>query len=84
MYGPFPPRVGGGEEVERDYQGKGKTLHILVEATEKPIAISSTAAKGNERWEVEKLLDQLPVQLNLLPAIPVIEIDKGYDAHWLR
>ena len=49
MYGPFPPRVGGGEEVERDYQGKGKTLHILVEATEKPIAISSTAAKGNER-----------------------------------
>ena len=74
----FPPGKGGGAGVEYGYKGKGVTIHSLVEGQGRPLSISSTSAKEDERREVEPLLDDLGKHPFSLYA------DKGYDAEWLR
>jgi transposase len=84
----FPPAPGGGEMVDHGYKGKGVLLHLLVETSGKPIAITSTPANGDERKEVEKLLLERKTELsnhNLRSrSLTILEADKGYDCQWLR
>lgn len=47
--GLFPPAPGGGAEVEHGYKGKGSLLHLLTDYNGNPLAITTTAANGNER-----------------------------------
>jgi len=47
----FSRGKGGGEEIEYGFKGKGTTTHLLVDG--------STAANGDERQEVEPLLDRV-------------------------
>lgn len=83
----FPRGKGGGEEIEYGFKGKGTTTHLLVEGNGFPVAFTSTAANGDERQEVEPLLDRVLSQIgNVLKKgiIPIFEADKGYDAEALR
>jgi len=83
----FPRGKGGGEEIEYGFKGKGTTTHLLVEGNGFPIAFTSTAANGDERQEVESLLNRVERQIsNVLTKgiIPIFEADKGYDAEALR
>jgi transposase len=64
--------------VDYGYKGKGVLIHSLVDANGNPLAISTTAANGDERKQVEILLSKLPKMPQSLYA------DKGYDADWLR
>lgn len=50
------------------------------------LAATTTAANGNERLEVEKLLDKIPPiqQKNLNGRMRILEADKGYDSERLR
>ena len=83
----FPPSAGGGEEVSHGYKGKGSLIHLLVDGNGQPIATTTTAANGDERREVEKLLNQisrLNNKKNLKSRMTVLEADKGYDCGWLR
>ena len=85
--GLFPPSPEGGKEVEHGYKGKGSLLHLLVDRKGNPIAITTTAANGDERKEVEKLLDQTKPLLStrsLEARMIVLEADRGYDSGWLR
>jgi len=85
--GLFPPSPGGGSEVAHGYKGKGSLLHLLVDRAGNPIAITTTAANGDERKEVEKLLDQTSLRLpsqSLGGRMVVLEADRGYDCQWLR
>jgi len=63
-------------------------IHLLVEARGRPLAITATAANGDERRQVEKLLEQ---QSKLFESpclsqrrMTILEADKGYDCQWLR
>jgi len=61
-------------------------LHLLIDGAGKLLAITTTSAKGNERLEVQRLLEQiahLPKQ-SLSGRMIVLEADKGYDSGWLR
>lgn len=52
-----------------------------------PVAFTSTAANGDERQQVEPLLDRVNKYMTALPnkgVISIIEADKGYDAEHLR
>lgn len=83
----FPPSPGGGKEVAHGYKGKGMLLHLLVDRVRNPIAITTTAANGDERLEVEKLLQQIEGHLpkgTLKGRMAVLEADRGYDCGWLR
>ena len=85
--GLFPPSPGGGREVAHGYKGKGALLHLLVDRVGNPVAITTTAANGDERLEVEKLLDQIDGHLpngTLRGRMTVLEADRGYDCGWLR
>lgn len=85
--GLFPPSPGGGKEVAHGYKGKGSLIHLLVDRIGNPIAITTTAANGDERKEVEKLLGHIDVHLtprNLRGRMIVLEADRGYDCEWLR
>lgn len=78
----FFSREGGGEEIEYGYKGKGTTTHLLVDGNGLPIAFTSTAANGDERQEVEPLLDQVRKHIDDVIAnkvIPILEAGKGYD-----
>jgi len=86
--GLFPPAPGGGELVANGYKGKGALIHLIVEAHGRPIAITSSAANGDERKQVEGLLKQIGSK-HLRSAkrkrgMIVLEADKGYDCQWLR
>jgi transposase len=74
--------------VAHGYKGKGVLIHLLVEASGKPIAVSSTPANGDERKEVEKLLHERIAELsnrNLRSrSMTILEADRGYDCQWLR
>jgi IS5 family transposase len=83
----FSRGKGGGEEIEYGFKGKGTTTHLLIEGNGFPIAFTSTAANGDERQEVEPLLDRVERQIsNVLTKgiIPIFEADKGYDSEALR
>jgi IS5 family transposase len=49
-----------------------------------PLAITTTAANGPEREEVEKLTTTVEKLRPLGERMTVLEADKGYDADWLR
>lgn len=83
----FSKGKGGGEEVEYGFKGKGTTTHLLVDGHGSPIAFTSTGANGDERQEVEPLLDRLHKHMAALAnksMIPILEADKGYDSEELR
>ena len=74
--------------MARGYKGFGVLLHLLVDYSGLPIAITSTPANGNEREEVIPLLQQFDVegyasQLCNRPMV-TLEADKGYDSNPLR
>lgn len=84
----FSSGKGGGDVVDYGYKGKGVTTHLLVDGHGNPIAFEVTSAKGDERKQVEPLLNQvsefvgLPKQIS--GPIPTFEADKGYDSEELR
>lgn len=85
----FSAGKGGGELVEYGYKGKGVTTHLLVDGGGNPVAFETTSAKGDERLQVEPLLDRVSNQLKAFyvktgGGIPIFEADKGYDAEALR
>lgn len=81
----FPPGPGGGQEVDHGYKGKGSLLHLVVDKEGKPLWITTTSAKGNEREQALTLLDHLNVIRGKNTKIMTIcEADKGYDAAHLR
>ena len=84
----FSRGKGGGEEIKYGYKGKGTTTHVLVDGNGSPVALTSTAANGDERQEVEPLLDKVRARMKKtirhLGKIPIFEADKGYDAEELR
>lgn len=52
-----------------------------------PVAFTSTPASGDERQQVEPLLDRVSKYMTALSSkgvIPILEADKGYDAEHLR
>lgn len=60
---------------------------MLIEGNGFPVAFTSTAANGDERQEVEPLLDRVEKHMsNALSKgiLPIFEADKGYDAEGLR
>ncbi len=84
----FPPGKGGGDRVERGYKGKGILIHLLVDADGMPLAALTTAANGDERKQVEPLLDSISVQTGKPGRPPKkpkkLAADKGYDKEGLR
>jgi len=59
---------------------------LLIEKNGQPLAATTTAANGDERVEVEKLLDKT-IELSkndLTKKMIVLEADRGYDCAWLR
>ena len=79
---------GGGELIDYGYKGKGVTTHLLTDGNGNPINFEVTSAKGDERSQVEKLLDGIEEFTNRRylqsELIPIFEADKGYDAEELR
>jgi len=84
--GLFPLSPGGGQEVAHGYKGKGSLLHLLIDGKGNPLSITTTAANGDERQEVEKLLEKTTLIRNRshIDRMIIFEGDKGYDADWLR
>lgn len=83
----FPRGKGGGEEIEYGFKGKGTTTHLLVDGNGSPLAFTSIAANGDERQEIEPLLDRVEKYISSVLAegiIPIFEADKGYDAEAFR
>jgi transposase len=71
--------------VFHGYKGKGSLIHLLVDGNGEPLAVTTTGANGDERIEVEKLLNQVStLTLSLKGRAMVLEADKGYDSEWLR
>lgn len=73
----------GGEEVAHGYKGKGTTIHLITDGEGQPLGIELTSAKGDERKQVENLINNVEF---LLPEDKIIflEADKGYDSKNLR
>lgn len=81
----FPPGPGGGKEVEHGYKGKGSLLHLVTDKEGKPLWITTTSAKGNERIQALALLDQLQISgCKDTRPMTICEADKGYDSDELR
>jgi len=84
----FSAGKGGGQLIDYGYKGKGVTTHLLTDSNGNPINFEVTSAKGDERGQVEKLLDGIEEFTNqrylLHGLIPVFEADKGYDSQELR
>lgn len=81
----FPPGPGGGQEIDHGYKGKGSLLHLVVDKEGKPLWITTTSAKGNEREQALILLDRLNIiRGNNTKRMTICEADKGYDASHLR
>lgn len=84
----FSRGKGGGEEIEYGFKGKGTTTHLLVDGNGSPVAFTSTAANGDERQQVEPLLNRVQTHIGnsqeRVGTIPIFEADKGYDADHLR
>jgi transposase len=69
----------GGEKVEYGYKGKGSLIHLITDAGGNPLYATLTAANGDERLELPKLLDKLKVM-----GMSIVEADKGYDSKAVR
>jgi transposase len=86
--GSFVPGKGGGEEVEHGYKGKGITIHAIVDGNGMPVSMTSTGAAGDERAQVENLLDDINVQTGNVgrpkKRPDALQGDKGYDSRSLR
>ena len=84
----FSGGKGGGELIDYGYKGKGVTTHLLVDGDGNPLSFEVTSAKGDERQQVEKLvdlnIDKLQRLYDLHQIIPILEADKGYDCEELR
>lgn len=81
----FPPGPGGGKEVDHGYKGKGSLLHLITDKEGKPLWITTTSAKGNERTQALVLLDQLQmIECKNTRQMTICEADKGYDSDELR
>lgn len=84
----FSAGKGGGELIDYGYKGKGVTTHLLVDNNGNPVAFETTSANGDERKQVEKLLDSVICFIdefsNETQLFPIFEADKGYDSHELR
>ena len=84
----FSAGKGGGEEIEYGYKGKGTITHLLVDGNGSPLSFESTAANGDERRQVEALIDRVQKHVDRLwkleGKVTVFEADKGYDANHLR
>ena len=81
----FPPGPGGGKEVDHGYKGKGSLLHLITDKEGKPLWITTTSAKGNERPQALILLDCLQtIQCKNTKGMTICEADKGYDSDELR
>ena len=76
----FPPARMGGQDVEYGYKGKGSLMHLIADSDGKPLYATLTAANGNEREELPKLLDKLKVR----GGLSIVEADKGYDSKTVR
>ena len=61
---------------------------MLVDGNGSPVAFTTTAANGDERLEVEPLIDKVGHHIirtqERIGEIPIFEADKGYDAESLR
>lgn len=75
----FPPARMGGKAVEYGYKGKGSTLHLITDGEGRPLHVTLTAANGDERLELPKLLDELNLE-----DMSIVEADKGYDSLQVR
>lgn len=81
----FPPGPGGGAEIDHGYKGKGSLLHLITDKEGKPLWVTTTSAKGNEREQALILLDHLGItQLKDSKQMTICEADKGYDSDQLR
>jgi transposase len=80
---PFPPARLGGEAVEHGYKGKGSTIHIITDGEGSPLGAHVTSAKGDERMQVEKLVETVGDLLSERDVV-LLEADKGYDCMDLR
>lgn len=85
---PFPPGRGGGEGIAYGYKGKGVTIHSITDSKGMPLNAIQTPANGDERQQVEPLLDGI----NPLTGkrgrprkrLKKLAADKGYDDKKLR
>jgi transposase len=84
----FSAGKGGGELIDYGYKGKGMTTHLLVDGKGNPLSFEVTAANGDERQQVEKLLVAVEAYIDkryqVDGMLPIFEADKGYDAEELR
>lgn len=84
----FSAGKGGGELIDYGYKGKGATTHLLVDGNGNPVAFETTSANGDERQQVESLLNSVANLIttfsNESSLIPIFEADKGYDSQELR
>ncbi len=84
----FSAGKGGGEEVFYGYKGKGVTGHLLVDGNGRPLGVIATGANGDERKQIEPLLDKVQKMLSFFQEqtghITLFEADRGYDANNLR
>ncbi len=53
----FSAGKGGGQLIDYGYKGKGVTTHLLTDGNGNPINFEVTSAKGDERQQVDSLLD---------------------------
>ncbi|MDN3508494.1 MAG: hypothetical protein P0S93_00430 [Candidatus Neptunochlamydia sp.] len=56
-----PSKKMGGEKVEHGYKGKGSLFHLMTDSDGKPLYATLTAANGNGRAELPKLLDKVRI-----------------------
>ncbi len=84
----FPPGKGGGEGVAYGYKGKGVTIHGVVEGNGMPLNATQTGANGDERQQVDPLLNGICVKTGKRGRprrrLKKIAFDKGYDDQKLR
>ena len=86
--GSFAAGKGGGDGVDYGFKGKGVTTHALVDGNGNPLAITFTGASGDEREQVEPLLDSVILETGKKGRQKSrpnsLELDKGYDSKELR
>jgi transposase len=74
--------------VARGYKGKGVLIHGLVDGQGRLLSATVTPANGNERAQVEPLLDDVVVRTGRRGRPPQyprrLAADKGYDSKPLR